>query len=403
MKKNYILLIALFAIQGVNAQWVTQNSGTTNSLNSVYYTDVNTGYIVGDGGTILKTFDGGINWVSLPSGTQYNLASVHFPIADTGYAVGNYYYGTILKTIDAGMTWTILVSSYAAYYSVYFTSADTGYVTESYDMGSGNIMKTIDGGNAWNFTDVGWQFGICFPNALTGYSVGVNGQIWSYGTINKTIDGGSTWVNIFSLADIKLNSVYFIDPEKGYVVGNGGTVLKTTDGGINWENQTSGTVNNLTSVYFTDADIGYVVGESGTIMKTTNGGITWENQTSGTFNDLTSVYFTDADTGYVVGDDGTILKTMDGGGPPVEVTERSLNSGSLKIYPNPSSDKITIETSEKLQKSYLSIYNLNGMELLKQHILESKSIIDISSLPSGIYLVKVLGDKTVQIGKIIKE
>jgi photosystem II stability/assembly factor-like uncharacterized protein len=41
------------------SEWLDQISGTTNGLNSVYFTDANTGYIVGDDGTILKTTNGG--------------------------------------------------------------------------------------------------------------------------------------------------------------------------------------------------------------------------------------------------------------------------------------------------------------------------------------------------------
>ena len=58
MKKFYIILFAQFMVCGASAQWFPQNSGTTNNINSVYFTDVNTGYAVGTN-TILKTTDGG--------------------------------------------------------------------------------------------------------------------------------------------------------------------------------------------------------------------------------------------------------------------------------------------------------------------------------------------------------
>ena len=46
----------------------TLSSGTTQWFESVYFNDVTTGYIVGSGGTILKTVDGGTTWVRLSSG-----------------------------------------------------------------------------------------------------------------------------------------------------------------------------------------------------------------------------------------------------------------------------------------------------------------------------------------------
>jgi hypothetical protein len=47
--------------------------------------------------------------------------------------------------------------------------------------------------------------------------------------------------------------------------------------------------------------------------------------------------------------------------------------------------------------------NLNGQELISRLITEPKTIIDISTLPSGIYFVRVTGEKTVEVGKFIKQ
>jgi photosystem II stability/assembly factor-like uncharacterized protein len=103
MKKLYILLIAIFGLNATHAQWVPQNSGTTNILYSVCFTDANTGYIGGSDSHLLKTLDGGTTW-----DTTYTLAgpgfnSVFFTDANTGYAAGE---GFLFKTIDAGLTWT---------------------------------------------------------------------------------------------------------------------------------------------------------------------------------------------------------------------------------------------------------------------------------------------------------
>ena len=77
-----------------------------------------------------------------------------------------------------------------------------------------------------------------------------------------------------------------------------------------------------------------------------------------------------------------------------------INKSTLNIYPNPSSNHIITETSGTGQ---ISILNLIGEEILKQIIKEPKTILDVSTLPSGVYVVKVIGEKGVQIGKIMKE
>ena len=44
--------------------WFSQASGTSEHLNGVYFVNNNTGYIIGNLGTILKTTNGGANWFS---------------------------------------------------------------------------------------------------------------------------------------------------------------------------------------------------------------------------------------------------------------------------------------------------------------------------------------------------
>lgn len=201
----------------------------------------------------------------------------------------------------------------------------------------------------------------------------------------------------------QLNCIKFVDANIGYAVGYWGTILKTTNGGALWTSQSSGTAKWLYSVYFTDANTGYTVGQNGTILKTTDGGTLWTTQTSGTLNGLCSVYFTDAKAGYAVGFSGTILKTNNGGGYPFAVDDLSTNSTHLKIYPNPCIDKIAIDASEKSIPSNLSILNLKGQELLKQTVNKTSTQIDISTLQSGVYLVRLTNDRKVAVGKIIKQ
>jgi photosystem II stability/assembly factor-like uncharacterized protein len=43
----------------------------------------------GDGGTILKTTDGGQTWTRQTSGTTLSFSSMYFTDACTGYAVGD--------------------------------------------------------------------------------------------------------------------------------------------------------------------------------------------------------------------------------------------------------------------------------------------------------------------------
>jgi len=47
--------------------------------------------------------------------------------------------------------------------------------------------------------------------------------------------------------------------------------------------------------------------------------------------------------------------------------------------------------------------NLQGQELINSQITEQKTTVDISTLPSGVYLLKVTGEQGVKIGKFVKQ
>ena len=85
------------------------------------------------------------------------------------------------------------------------------------------------------------------------------------------------------------------------------------------------------------------------------------------------------------------------------VDELSHNN-RLLIYPNPSSTQITIELPTTPQKNtILTIYNLNGQQLISQPITEPQTVVNISGLLSGVYFVKITDNERVMMGKVVVE
>ena len=287
----------------VNAQsqpdWSPLASGVKIYLQAVHFVDANTGWAVGDDGTILRTTDGGTNWSTQSSGTTVLLRDVHFTGASKGWAVGEN--GTILHTTDGGTNWSAQSSGTTQFLKgVHFTDASKGWAVGE----NGTILHTTDGGTNWSAQSSGTirnVTGVDFIDASKGWAVGNNG------TILHTTDGGTNWSAQSTGSNDALTHVDFIDASKGWAVGSQGAILRTTDGGANWSPQSSGTTQILMSVHFVDASKGWAVGFGGTILRTTDGGANWSPQSSGTNLKLADVDFVDASKGWAVGFDGTIL------------------------------------------------------------------------------------------------
>ena len=81
----FILSITISAQQ----EWFWQNPlPQGNTLHSVQLVSANVGWALGDGGTILKTTDGGLSWISQSISEPYDLYAAQFNNLNNGFIVG---------------------------------------------------------------------------------------------------------------------------------------------------------------------------------------------------------------------------------------------------------------------------------------------------------------------------
>src|SRR4029450_11410594 len=128
-----------------NSQWHWQNPlPQGNNLRGASFVDANTGTVVGDYGTIVRTTDGGNSWTIQVSGTTQNLWAVSFIDANNGAAVGEG--GTILGTTDGGANWVSQTSGTTLQLrGVSLSDANNGAAVGE----GGTILRTTDGGSSW--------------------------------------------------------------------------------------------------------------------------------------------------------------------------------------------------------------------------------------------------------------
>ncbi|HET8964100.1 MAG TPA: T9SS type A sorting domain-containing protein, partial [Chitinophagales bacterium] len=74
----------------------------------------------------------------------------------------------------------------------------------------------------------------------------------------------------------------------------------------------------------------------------------------------------------------------------------------LSIYPNPSTDKITVELKSLNNSELLLIMDITGKIIQEIVITKAVSTIDISNFPSGIYLIKVADNNMQYFEKFVK-
>ncbi len=149
-----------------------------------------------------------------------------------------------------------------------------------------------------------------FVNQDKGFVVG------DIGTVLKTTNGGLTWT-ITLLKDVNpythLSGICFPDENTGYIINSEEQIYKTTDGGDTWDLIYTETDYYLSAVHFADALHGVVVCTGSRILKTADGGTSWSKIDITPTAYLRSVWFPDAQNGYVVGNNGLILHSADGG------------------------------------------------------------------------------------------
>lgn len=83
-------------------------------------------------------------------------------------------------------------------------------------------------------------------------------------------------------------------------------------------------------------------------------------------------------------------------------TNDQSKSPNIEITPTPSSDFIKLSSNLDILKSKYEIIDLKGQLLKSEKIQNNRQIIDISHLSKGIYFIKIIYDKQIDVKKIIK-
>ncbi len=312
--------------------------------------------IIGYGGKIIETTDGGFSWSEINSGTDLALYSIDFAAGNkVGWIVGQE--GLILKTTDGGKTWTqqeaevwldqrckdpeerrLRPEDRPCQYAYLFAVSviDENNVAA---IGDKSIyIRSSDGGKTWTvrtlkFVDEDVDpdmmlafedpvlYDIEFLDANNGYIVG------EFGKIYHTTDGGETWSeqqesimddSVLDILDLPtLFDIEFRDANRGIACGLDGRIAVTNDGGKDW-NFVPSNVPEFVDPFYSAAILPngtrWVVGASGQVV-TAGPGQPFRRGDLGSavYNWMRRIRFYDDNIGWLVGGFGLVMNTDDGG------------------------------------------------------------------------------------------
>ncbi len=281
---------------------------------SIHFSDSKNGWIVGDGGRILNTNDGGFTWDIQKSGVHADLRCVFFIDDRTGWACGSN--SCILKTVDGGNTWKNVYedeNSKKLFTDIQFADGSRGWAVNNY----GEIIHSNDGGESWNI-QYSWAIGgtalLSVIDRNTVYSIPYIGDY-----MLKSLDAGQSWLAVTMNDKPRWQTaMFFLNQTHGWLTSmvapssmmeSESPIFHTNDGGNTWTRQDSLSDNNLTSVWFVNENIGWVSGWW-SIFYSENGGWDWEIQYSPdslhvNFKDL---YFINEGLGWALDWRGSVYK-----------------------------------------------------------------------------------------------
>lgn len=180
-------------------------------------------------------------------------------------------------------------------------------------------FQTVEAG--WTKQNSGtfaWLQSIYFLNENKGWIVG------SQGAFLSTDDGGNLWKQTRRFTEDRIRDVYFADERNGWILcernifnlgaASPSYLMKTLDGGESWQAvELAEGRDRIARMFFTKNGYGYAVGESGAFFTMQDDKKTWKRTPIPSRYLLLDGNFTDDSHGAIVGGGRTILFTEDAG------------------------------------------------------------------------------------------
>lgn len=289
---------------GMSWDFVAVEQPRRYTFYAIYPSDADNAILLGTGGAVFVTSDGGQNWAQ--RGEAFTRQHLHGVSALSDSAAWVFGVKSAWYTDDRGATWqgsdTISLPGFRSGYALNETRIiGTG--------SQGQVMLSTDAGQSWNtqvLSAQGQVEEIVFVDAMNGWLAGAHGML------ARTTDAGASWQELTAGVTHDFNGIAAISALEAWTAGNGGVIFHTTDGGANWNEQTTPITTHLQSIEFVSTTEGWAGGQLA-LLHTTDGGATWtEEKGLAGLDVIYDINFTDPQHGYFMLS-RAVARTSDGG------------------------------------------------------------------------------------------
>ena len=429
MKKFELLAIVLFFAFTANAQWQfiprsQYNNSNYECTNATYNGCIASGSVFyvtmtaacsnpGMMGQFVdleieRTYNGGQNWIGAGGwnlGYTGEVFEINYVTPDFGYlrTIEEYSYRFYRFQSEMNNVQECNFNSSEMILSATMFSYDEIIaVTET-----GAILH-LEGNNMVQISQLPFQLKDAYVNPIFTYTsnyslfLGCKAYIdnnYKNDLILKSEDQGFTWDTIFISSTQSISDIKFSNDSLGFAIGDFGLIMKTTDAGENWSTINSNTTYPLFSIDFMNDQQWICSGVDGIVMYSEDEGESWTQLYTPTIIPIRKILFPDKDQMVMALTVGynfykTTLDVLTG------IDQNNVIS-NIQISPNPAENfiEITLKNSETI--SHVQILNMAGKSLIDQKAASSQVRADLSMLPDGIYIVKVITKNNQFAGKLV--
>ena len=405
MKREIVLTVFFAIIYSFGyTQW-QQLSGYLATGNASSLVVINDTLIASSVGNVydmkpglFTSTDHGATW----SAKDTSLGTSAYPLFADG---GMLYAGTVGKGVnissDKGKSWTSKSNGLPSDFAI-FDLVKTN--SNLYVCGSRGIYHSSDDAENWKDISV--------PGMIQATAVIAMGDTLLSSIVTLTdagvyrsIDNGTTWSLIDTLSgltDARIRN-FFIYQNTLFAASNGdvgtGNIYLSTDHGTSWTaaNGLEDLGGNTAYNFFPFNNILFLATSNG-VYKSVDNGLNWIH--TGCTNTMSLAMIGDTlftGTGFH-GIWKRAASELEG------MNELSMDMNGIAVYPNPSSEKITIVMKQPSfsGNSIASIFNPKGQLIIQYPLQEHKTTIDISELATGIYFLKLSGNTLSQVRRFVR-